>query len=80
MSSVEQQIVELIKERAAKGLETYGVTLDRKDYSLEDGIKDSVEEALDLAIYLQKCKQEIAKLKHYIQELETKIRTYEQRH
>lgn len=78
MSSVETAIVAIIEQRAKKGLETYGVTLDRTDYPVEQGISDAIEEALDLAIYLQKCKQEIAKLRSYIQELEVKIRTYEQ--
>jgi hypothetical protein len=78
MSSVEKAIVAIIEQRAKKGLETYGVTLDRTDYPVEQGISDAIEEALDLAIYLQKCKQEIAKLRSYIQELEVKIRTYEQ--
>lgn len=78
MSSVEKAIVAIIEQRAKKGLETYGVTLDRTDYPVEQGISDAIEEALDLAIYLQKCKQEIAKLRLYIQELEVKIKTYEQ--
>lgn len=78
MSSVEKAIVAIIEQRAKKGLETYGVTLDRTDYPVEQGISDAIEEALDLAIYLQKCKQEIAKLRSYIQELEVKIKTYEQ--
>ena len=50
------QVVKLIKDRADKGLETYGVTMDRKDLTTEQWIDNAIEEALDLAIYLMKIK------------------------
>jgi len=50
------QVVRLIKDRADKGLQTYGVTMDRDDLTAEQWIDHAIEEALDLAIYLTKIK------------------------
>lgn len=50
------QVVKLIKDRADMGMQTYGVTMDRKDLTPEEWIDNAIEEALDLAIYLMKIK------------------------
>ena len=50
------KVVKLIKDRADKGLQTYGVTMDREDLTPEEWINHAIEEALDLAIYLTKIK------------------------
>ena len=50
------KVVKLIKDRADKGLQTYGVTMDRDDLTPEEWIDHAIEEALDLAIYLTKIK------------------------
>ena len=46
--------MEEIQRRAEYGLNKYGTTTDRKDLSLRDWAQHAKEEALDLAIYLQK--------------------------
>ena len=48
-----------MRDRADKGLLTYGVTMDRKDLSNEEWLDHAIEEALDLAIYLTKIKREL---------------------
>lgn len=50
------QVVKLIKDRADKGLQTYGVTMDRDDLTQEQWFDHAIEEVLDLAIYLMKIK------------------------
>ena len=50
------QVVKLIKDRADRGLQTYGVTMDRDDLTLDQWFDHAIEEALDLAIYLTKLK------------------------
>ena len=54
--SITNRIIELIETRADKGLQTYGVTMDRDDLTSEQWIDHAIEEALDLAIYLMKIK------------------------
>ena len=53
------QVVRLIKDRADKGLQTYGVTMDRNDLTPTQWMQHAIEEALDLAIYLMKIKCEL---------------------
>ena len=54
--SITERIINLIETRADKGLQTYGVTMDRDDLTPEQWIDHAIEEALDLAIYLTKIK------------------------
>ena len=54
--SITNRIIELIETRADKGLQTYGVTMDREDLDLDAWFDHAIEEALDLAIYLTKIK------------------------
>ena len=43
----------LLEERARKGLETYGMTLDENPAPLEERLQHALEEALDLLQYLE---------------------------
>ena len=54
--TITSRIIELIETRADKGLQTYGVTMDRDDLDLDAWFDHAIEEALDLAIYLMKIK------------------------
>lgn len=56
-----ERVINLIETRADKGFQTYGVTMDRKDLTMEQWIDNAIEEALDLAIYLMKIKCELNK-------------------
>jgi hypothetical protein len=54
-------VTEKMKERAEVGLTKYGVTTERTDLSLLEWITHAQEEAMDLAIYLERIKKEIKK-------------------
>jgi hypothetical protein len=54
MSQVTEQVINDIKARELKGLETYGVTMDRDDLTQDEWLVHAYEEALDFALYLRK--------------------------
>ncbi len=54
MSSVENRVCLKILDRAEVGEKKYGITMDRTDLSTADWIKHAQEEAMDLAVYLEK--------------------------
>ena len=54
--TITQRVIYLLENRAKKGFQEYGVTMDREDLTPEQWIDHAIEEALDLAIYLTKIK------------------------
>lgn len=54
MSAVEDRICEAVQQRAARGLAKYGVTMERGDLSRREWLIHARDEALDLAVYLQR--------------------------
>tara|TARA_R110000772_G_scaffold28239_1_gene71303 strand:- start:578 stop:784 length:207 start_codon:yes stop_codon:yes gene_type:complete len=56
-----ESIVEMIRSRAALGLDKYGTSIDRTDLTTEQWIQHAIEEMLDGAQYLYRIKQELAK-------------------
>ena len=54
MSKVEEKVCERILERSKLGKSKYGVTMERDDLSRLEWLKHAQEEAMDLAVYLQK--------------------------
>jgi hypothetical protein len=52
------KVITDLKTREAKGIETYGTTLDRTDLTRSQWLQHAYEEALDLALYLKKLKIE----------------------
>ena len=59
--STTESIVDMIRERAAVGLDKYGVSVDRTDLTTEQWMQHAIEEMLDGAQYLYRIKQELAK-------------------
>jgi len=57
--SVVYRIAHLLKNRSETGIRKYGTTLDRTDLSIKEWIDHSIEEALDLALYLERIKSEL---------------------
>lgn len=53
-SNTTKRIHEDLVASDRKGLEEYGVTVDREDYSHEDWLKHAYEEVLDTAKYLRR--------------------------
>lgn len=62
MSSIENSVAEKIQQRAAAGLEKYGVTMERGDLSRLEWLVHAQEEAMDLAVYLERLIQDERKV------------------
>lgn len=54
-------ILERIKERADKGMSKYGVPMTREDVSTIEWLRHAQEEALDLAVYLERCIRDLSR-------------------
>lgn len=54
MSTIEDSVATKLKARAAIGLSKYGVTMERTDLSRLDWLIHAQEEAMDLAVYLER--------------------------
>lgn len=54
MSSIEDQVIAEIEDRALLGLNKYGVTMDRKDLSKVQWLQNLKEELMDAIVYIQK--------------------------
>ena len=54
MSAIEDRVVDRIRERAMRGAMKYGTTMERLDLSRLDWLRHAQEEALDLAVYLER--------------------------
>jgi len=52
--TVEQRVASKIEARALKGKEKYGTTMERTDLSRKEWLIHAQEEAMDLAVYLEK--------------------------
>lgn len=52
-SKITKEIIIDLEKSDAAGLEEYGVSVDRQDYSLQDWLTESYEETLDNAKYLR---------------------------
>jgi hypothetical protein len=57
--SVVYRIAHLLKSRSETGIRKYGTTLDRTDLEVKQWIDHAIEEALDLALYLERIKSEL---------------------
>jgi len=55
-------VLERIKVRADQGMETYGVPMTREDIDTVGWLRHAQEEALDLAIYLERLIRDYEKL------------------
>jgi hypothetical protein len=54
MSAIEERVIEKLRSRAEAGQRKYGVTMERSDLTRRQWLQHAQEEALDLAVYLQK--------------------------
>ena len=59
MSSIEEQVCFKILKRSDVGKKKYGTTMERNDLTKLDWLKHAQEEAMDLAVYLEKIIQEL---------------------
>lgn len=61
MSQIEEDVVLKIRLRAAQGRIKYGVTMERTDLHTIDWLMHAQQEAMDLAIYLERLIQDLRK-------------------
>lgn len=54
MSKIEDSVASKLQKRAEAGLAKYGVTMERADLSRLDWLIHAQEEAMDLAVYLER--------------------------
>jgi len=54
--TIEEKVIQQIKTRAELGKNKYGTTMERTDLTLKEWIQHAQEEAMDLAVYLEKIK------------------------
>jgi hypothetical protein len=54
MSSIEENVCFKILKRSEIGKEKYGVTMERQDLNRLEWLKHAQEEAMDIAVYLEK--------------------------
>jgi|TARA_R110002020_G_scaffold124696_2_gene281788 hypothetical protein len=59
MSEIEFRVCTKITQRAQIGKEKYGTTMERTDLTKLQWLKHAQEEAMDLAVYLEKLIQEL---------------------
>jgi len=59
MSKIEEQVCFKILKRSEVGKNKYGTTMERGDLNRLDWLKHAQEEAMDLAVYLEKIIQEL---------------------
>ena len=60
LDSIVTSVIRQLEERATVGKAKYGTDLDRKDLSLVEWVEHAKQEALDLALYLEKIKQTLS--------------------
>lgn len=58
MSKIEDCVAAKLQSRASIGIAKYGVTMERTDLSRKDWLIHAQEEALDLAVYLERMIQD----------------------
>jgi len=54
MDSIVASIIKQFEDRSVAGKKKYGTDLDRQDLSLLDYLQHAKEEAMDMALYLEK--------------------------
>ena len=56
-------VMELVRDRSKEGIKKYGTTMMRNDVSTTQWIDHAIEELLDGAIYLERVKYDLGRLK-----------------
>jgi hypothetical protein len=56
--SIVESVITQFKDRSQRGIDKYGVTLDRTDLSTLEWINEAQQEAMDFCLYLERLKQE----------------------
>ncbi|HEY0236995.1 MAG TPA: hypothetical protein VGC86_18365, partial [Afipia sp.] len=62
-AEIEEEVVAAIRERRERGRRKYGTTMERDDLTPAQWVQHAQEEAMDLAIYLQRLKRDLQNAK-----------------
>ena len=62
MSKIEDEVCEEIQSRAKRGLNKYGVTMERDDLNVHEWLQHLLEELLDAAVYVKRLQKEYAEM------------------
>ena len=62
MSKIEDEVCEEIQARAERGLNKYGVTMEREDLNTREWLQHLLEELLDAAVYVKRLQKEYDEL------------------
>lgn len=76
MSKIEDEVCDEIRLRASRGLNKYGVTMEREDLDVIDWLQHAKEEALDLAVYLQRLHHEYTAMEKRLERAESLVEAY----
>ena len=66
MSKIEDEVCEEIQARAKRGLNKYGVTMEREDLDIHEWLQHLLEELLDAAVYVKRLQKEYAEMRESI--------------
>lgn len=64
-SNLLDQVISDLVQREKRGKSKYNTTMDRTDLTHEEWLQHAYEEALDMALYLKKAKQQITREKEW---------------
>lgn len=56
-----KDVIARMAERSETGMKKYGVTMERPDVTTVEWLRHAQEEALDLAVYLERCIRDLSK-------------------
>lgn len=79
MSKIEDEVCEKIQQRAEVGLEKYGTTMEREDFSDLDWMNYLQEELMDGAVYLQRMINNYRDALSELEELTKRVKYLEER-
>lgn len=66
MSKIEDEVCEEIQARAERGLNKYGVTMERDDLDIHEWLQHLLEELLDAAVYVKRLQKEYSEMRESI--------------
>lgn len=59
MDKIVESVIEQMRSRSEVGMKKYGVNLERTDLNTIEWISHAQQEAMDLALYLERIKQDL---------------------
>jgi hypothetical protein len=64
MDKIVEAVIEQMKSRSEVGMKKYGTNLERTDLTTMDWLEHAKQEALDLALYLERIKHDLLEIQN----------------